>query len=386
MNLSKRAKAVSESPTLAITSRVKQLKKQGSDIVNFAAGEPDFDTPQQIKQAAIKAINDGFTKYTPTAGTLELRQAVSDKFKKDNSLNYLSEQIVVSCGAKHSLYNVIQAIADAGDEIIIQAPYWVSYPEMVRLAEAEPVILETKASENFKIDPKKLGKIITKKTKALILNSPSNPTGVVYTAEELEEIAKICVSKKIFVISDEIYEKLIYDDQRHISIAALGKDIFDLTITVNGVSKAFSMTGWRIGYIGASREIAGAIKKIQSHSTSNPTSISQAAALAALNMSENEIVRMRDEFQKRRDYMIQRLDKINKLSYIKPQGAFYIFCDISATNMNSDTFAQKLLDDTKVAVIPGRGFGRDDFVRLSFATDLESIKKGMDRIEKWVRQ
>jgi len=386
MNLSKRAKAVSDSPTLAITSRVKQLKKQGSDIVNFAAGEPDFDTPQEIKQAAIQSINKGFTKYTPVAGTLELREAVSEKFKKDNLLNYSADQIVISCGAKHSLYNTIQAIVDIGDEVIIPAPYWVSYPEMVNLAGAKPVSLETEDSEDFKINPKKLEKVISSNTKALILNSPSNPTGVIYNKKELEAIASICVSKKIFVISDEIYEKLIYDNQKHVSIAALGKEIFDLTITVNGVSKAFSMTGWRIGYLGAPAEITKAIKKIQSHSTSNPTSISQAAALAALKMSETEIIKMRDEFQKRRDYIMQRLDKISQIKYVKPQGAFYVFCDISKTGKKSDAFAKGLLEDAMVAVIPGRGFGQDNCIRLSFATDLESIKKGMDRIEKWVKQ
>lgn len=377
---------VSDSPTLAITSRVKQLKKQGHDVVNFAAGEPDFDTPQAIKQAAIDAINKGFTKYTPTAGIIELREAVAEKFKKDNSLDYPADQIVISCGAKHSIYNVVLAIAETDDEIIIPSPYWVSYSEMAILAEAKPVFLETSAQEDFKINPKKLEKIITKKTKALILNSPSNPTGVVYKRKELEEIAKICLSKKIYVISDEIYEKLLYDNEEFISIGSLGKDIFPQVITVNGVSKTFSMTGWRIGYLGASKDVASAVKKIQDHSTSNPTSISQMAALAALKMPEAEVVKMRDEFQKRRDYMIQRLDKIPQLKYIRPQGAFYIFCDIAKTKMNSNTFAEKLLDETKVALIPGKGFGRDDFVRLSFATDLESIKKGMDRIEKWLRQ
>jgi aspartate aminotransferase len=386
MNLSQRAKLVSDSPTLAITSRVKQLKKQGHDVVNFAAGEPDFDTPAEIKQAAIDAINKGFTKYTPTAGILELREAASEKFKKDNSLDYPADQIVISCGAKHSIYNVVLAIAEKNDEIIIPSPYWVSYPEMAILAEAKPVFLETSSDDDFKINPKKLEKLITKKTKALILNSPSNPTGVVYNRKDLEKIAEICLSKKIYVISDEIYEKLIYDNIEFVSIGSLGKDIFQLTITINGVSKTFSMTGWRIGYLGAAKDVASAVKKIQDHSTSNPTSISQMAALAALKMPETEVIKMRDEFQKRRDYMIQRLDKIPQLKYINPQGAFYVFCDIAKTKMNSNTFAEKLLDETKVALIPGKGFGRDDFVRLSFATDLESIKKGMDRIEKWLRQ
>ena len=386
MNPSQRLKEISESPTLAITSRVKQLKKDGHDIVNFAAGEPDFDTPQEIKLAAIEAINNGFTKYTPASGMPDLKKAVSERFKNNNLLDYDPKQIIISSGAKHSLYNAIMAIADKDDEIIIPSPYWVSYPEMVRLASAKPVFLNTTAEDSFKINPEKLEKAITKRTKAVILNSPSNPTGVVYSSDELKEVSKICVKKKIYVISDEIYEKLIYDSKKHASIASFGKDIFDLTITINGVSKAFSMTGWRIGYLGAPEEIAKAINKIQSHSTSNPASISQMAALAALKMSEDEIVKMRREFEKRRDYMTQRLDKIKKLSYIKPQGAFYIFCNISETGMKSDDFAKRLLEDKKVAVIPGRGFGRDDYVRLSFATDLDSIKKGIDRVEQWLKQ
>lgn len=386
MNLARRVKDVLGSPTLALTSKVKQLKKEGFDVINFTAGEPDFDTPKEIKQAAIDSINKGFTKYTPSTGTQELKEAICEKFKKDNSLDYSPDQIIVSCGAKHSLFNIVEALIERDDEVIIPSPFWVSYPEMVKLAEAKTVFLETEPQNNFKIDFKKLEKAITKKTKAFVLNSPSNPTGSVYSRQELEKLAKICVANKIFVISDEIYEKLIYDNQKHFSIASLGKDIYDLTITVNGMSKAFSMTGWRIGYLGASLEITNAIKRIQDHSTSNPTSISQVAALAALKMSENEVIKMREEFQKRRNYLIERLDKIKKLSYIKPQGAFYLFCNISQTKMGSHEFAKKLLEDTKVALIPGKDFGRDDFVRISFATDLESIKKGMDRIEQWVKQ
>jgi aspartate aminotransferase len=386
MDISQRLKEISESSTLAITSRAKQLRKDGFDIINFAAGEPDFDTPEEIKQAAIKAINDGFTKYTPVSGISDLKKAISEKFKRDNFLNYLPEQIVVSCGAKHSIYNTLMAIADKNDDIIIPSPFWVSYPEMVRLAEAKPIFLKTSAKDNFKINPRQLREVITKRTKALILNSPSNPTGVVYTFEELKEISKICIENKIFIISDEIYEKLIYDNQKHISIASLGKEIFDLTITINGISKAFSMTGWRIGYLGAPKQITKAINKIQSHSTSNPTSVSQIAALAALKMAEKQVLEMRDELQKRRDYMIQRLQKLTEINCIRPQGAFYIFCDISKTGIKSDDFAQRLLESQKVAVIPGRSFGRDDFIRFSFTTDLESIKKGLDRIERWLRQ
>ncbi|HOX54745.1 MAG: pyridoxal phosphate-dependent aminotransferase [Candidatus Omnitrophica bacterium] len=386
MNLARRVKDVLDSPTLALTSKVKQLKKEGFDVINFTAGEPDFDTPKEIKQAAIDAINKGFTKYTPSAGTQELKEAICEKFKRDNSLDYSPNQVIVSCGAKHSLFNIVEALIERDDEVIIPSPFWVSYPEMAKLVEAKTVFLETEPLNNFKIDLKKFEKAITKKTKAFILNSPSNPTGSVYSRQELEKIAEICVANKIFVISDEIYEKLIYDNQKHVSIASFGKDIYDLTITVNGMSKAFSMTGWRIGYLGAPQEIASAVKRIQDHSTSNPASISQAAALAALKMPEDQVIKMREEFEKRRNYMIERLDKIKKLSYIKPQGAFYLFCNISQIKMGSHEFAKKLLDDTKVALIPGKDFGRDDFVRISFATDLESIKKGMDRIEQWVRQ
>ncbi|MBM3248024.1 MAG: pyridoxal phosphate-dependent aminotransferase [Candidatus Omnitrophica bacterium] len=386
MNLARRVKDVLDSPTLALTSKVKQLKKEGFDVINFTAGEPDFDTPKEIKQAAIDSINKGFTKYTPSTGTQELKEAICEKFKKDNSLDYSPDQIIVSCGAKHSLFNIVEALIERDDEVIMPSPFWVSYPEMVKLAEAKTVFLETEPQNNFKIDFNKLEKAVSKKTKAFVLNSPSNPTGSVYSRQELEKIARICVANKIFVISDEIYEKLIYDNQKHVSIASFGKDICDLTITVNGMSKAFSMTGWRIGYLGAPQEIANAIKRIQDHSTSNPTSISQVAALAALKMPENEVIKMREEFQKRRNYLIERIDKIKKLSYVKPQGAFYLFCNISQTKMGSHEFAKKLLEDTKVALIPGKDFGRDDFVRISFATDLESIKKGMDRITQWLKQ
>ena len=382
--LSERIKKVSPSSTLAITAKAKKLKSEGRDILNFAAGEPDFDTPDFIKNAAIEAIKAGFTKYTPTTGTQDLKKAIVAKFKKDNSLIFTPEQIVVSCGAKHSIYNILLALISKGDEVLIPLPYWVSYPEMVYLCEGTPRFINTLPENNFKITAKQLEKSITPKTKLIILNSPSNPTGCVYNLDELTEIAKICVAKKIFVVADEIYEKIIFDNLKHISIAGLGKDIYDLTITVNGLSKSFSMTGWRIGYLGGALDIVEAISRIQDHSTSNPNSIAQKASVAALNAPDDFSKNMCQEFQKRRDYCLERLKKINELTEVIPQGAFYIFCDISKTGLDSLTFANRLLEEASVAVIPGAGFGRDDYVRISFATSIEQIGKGMDRIEEWL--
>lgn len=384
-NLANRTKKISSSPTLAISAKAKKLKSEGKDVVNFSAGEPDFDTPDFIKEKAIEAIKSGFTKYTATTGIAELKQLIVEKFKRDNSLQYSSNQIVVSCGAKHSIFNILLALIDKGDEVIIPAPYWVSYPEMVNLCEGEVKFIETQLQDNFKLIPKELKKSISSKTKLLILNSPSNPCGSVYNQKELEEIAEICVSQKICVISDEVYEKIIFDGLKHISIASLNKDIYDLTITVNGVSKSHSMTGWRIGYLGGPMDLIKAISNIQDHSTSNPTSISQMAAVAALSADDKFTRNMCEEFQKRRDYILIRLDKIKKLSYIKPQGAFYIFCNVSGCGMSSVEFASRLLDEKFVALIPGEGFGRDDCVRISFATSITQIEKGMDRIEEWVK-
>jgi aspartate aminotransferase len=386
MKLAQRIQNVAGSLTLEITARAKKLRQDGFDVINFAAGEPDFDTPDFIKQAAIKAIQDGFTKYTPTSGILELKTAISKKFQKENQLTYLPSQIVVSCGAKHSIYNLIQVLVEEGDEVIIPSPFWVSYPEMVKLSGASPVIFQTNIQGNFKINISIFKKAINKNTKLLILNSPSNPTGVVYSREELKKIAEVCAENKILVISDEIYEHLIYDGARHESIASLGKEIYDLTITVNGFSKSFSMTGWRVGYFGASEEIAKAVTKFQDHSTSNPASISQKAALAALASNENWKEKLRSEFEARKNLMLSCLDKISSLSYIRPQGAFYVFCDISKTGLNSDAFAKRLLEEEKVALIPGSGFGMDNFVRLSFSTSQEKIKQGVEKIEKWVKQ
>lgn len=385
--LAERIKKVNPSQTLILTAKAKRLKSEGHDIVNFAAGEPDFDTPDFIKEAAITAINSGFTKYTPTTGIDELKEAICAKLKNDNLLDYTPKQIVVSCGAKHSIFNTLSVLVNKGDGVLIPSPFWVSYPEMVALCEGKAQFIKTSPENNFKITAGDLKKNITRKTKALILNSPSNPAGCVYCERELREIARVCIAEKIFVISDEIYEKIIYDNLRHVSIAALGKDIYELTITINGLSKSYSMTGWRIGYLAGPYAIIEAVSKLQDHSTSNPVSISQKAAVAALKAADEVFSSgMRDEFQKRRDYAVRRLSQFKKISFVKPQGAFYIFCDISKTGLDCAAFANRLLDETKVAVIPGAAFGRNDYIRISFATGIAQIEKGMDRIEEWLNR
>lgn len=384
IRLAKRLEKINPSSTLAITAKAKKLKAEGHDIVNFAAGEPDFDTPDFIKDAAILAIKAGFTKYTPTTGIPDLKKAISDKLKKDNSLVYDPSQIVVSCGAKHSIFNALFVLLNKGDEAIIPSPYWVSYPEMVNLCEGKPRFIETSPKNDFKITIKDLQKHLSTKTKVIILNSPANPTGCVYGKEELSEIAKICVEKKIFIISDEIYEKLIYDNTKHISVASLGKDIYNLTITINGLSKSHSMTGWRIGYMAGPYDIIEAVSKLQDHSTSNPASIAQKAAQAALNAPDDFSKEMACEFQKRRDYAVERLSEMKRIGFVKPKGAFYIFCDISRSELDSQTLANRLLEEAYVSLVPGNAFGRDDYVRISFATSIEEIKKGMDRLRVWL--
>jgi len=384
--LAERLKKINPSSTLAITSKARKLKSEGRDIVSFAAGEPDFDTPDFVKDAAIAAIKAGFTKYTPTTGIPELKKLICQKFKKDNSLEYAPEQVIVSNGAKHSIYNALMALLNPHDEALIPLPYWVSYPEMVHLCQATPRFIKTRPEDNFKITPKELRKHISQKTKVLILNSPSNPTGAIYDRSELEEIASLCVEKNIFVISDEIYEKIIFDGVKHESIAGFNKDIYDLTVTVNGLSKSYSMTGWRIGYLAAPADVAAAISNLQDHSTSNPNSIAQKGAVAALSAPEDFTRDLCREFQKRRDYLAERLRKIPGLSFKLPQGAFYIFCDISRTGLGSMNFSERLLEEEYVSVIPGAAFGMDDFIRISFATSIEELQKGMDRIEKWVEK
>ena len=384
-SINRRIKDIIGSTTLAITAKANELKANGHDVVNFAAGEPDFDTPKSIKAAAIAAIEKGLTKYTPTSGTQELRETIAAKFKKDNQLDYKLSQIVVSCGAKHSIFNIIQVLADEDEEVLIPAPYWVSYPEMVKAAGAISKFIPTTAKAGFKITPEDLRRYAGNKTKILILNSPSNPTGMVYSRKELEPIAEFCVKNNIFVISDEIYEKLIYDTQEYTSIGALGKDIFELTITVNGVSKAYAMTGWRIGYAAGREEVMEYVKKFQDHATSNPTSISQAAAVQALKEPEDGIRAMRDEFRKRRDLMAAEFRGVPQISYVLPQGAFYLFCDFSKLG-SSEQIARQILDDVKVAAIPGDSFGAPGFIRLSFATSAERIQEGTKRIKEWIRQ
>ena len=386
MRLAKRVSDIAESVTLAITSRAKKMVREGIDVVNFAAGEPDFDTPMHIKAAGVEAINSGFTKYTPSSGILELREAIAQKLKKENHLDYSAAQIVVSNGAKHSLNNVFQVLCEEGNEVLIPSPYWLSYPAMVKMAQALPVYIPTSGKNNFKVTEKDLAAKITKKTRCLILNSPSNPTGSVYSSDELEFIASLAVKHDLYVVSDEIYEKLIYGSVKHVSIASLGKDIYDRTITVNGLSKSYSMTGWRIGYAAGPAEIMKAVANLQSHATSNPSSISQKAALAAITGDQKCVEEMRREFEKRRDVMVSRINAMGRISCVKPDGAFYVLCDISKMKISSAVAANRLLDEAKVAVIPGEPFGNDSVVRLSFATGMTGINKGLDRIEDWVKK
>lgn len=390
MSISKRVNLISSSPTLAITARAKQMKQEGIDVIGFGAGEPDFDTPAHIKEAAKKAIDSGFTKYTPASGMKELKEAICRKFENDNNLDYSPEEIIVSCGAKHSIFNAILTLCNEDDEVILPSPYWVSYPEMIKVAGAKPVILKATQENNFKITPQQLQETITPKTKLLILNSPSNPTGMVYTKNELSSISNTLTEKGIFCISDEIYEKIIYDGQTHISIASLTPEIKKLTIVVNGVSKSYSMTGWRIGYAAGPKEIIQAMSNLQSHSTSNPTSISQKAALAALEGPQEPLCNMVAEFVKRRDYIVERLNSIKEISCLKPRGAFYVFPEVSQIIgrifkgeiiKDSVFLAEILLDEANVAVVPGSVFGADEYLRLSYATSMKNISKGLERIE-----
>lgn len=392
MELSEKYRSVSPSSTLAIDSKYKEMKKSGLDVVGFGAGEPDFDTPRHIKDAAIKAINDGFTKYTPASGTLDLKKAICDKFKRENGLDYTVKNIVVSNGAKHALLNALGAIVNPGDEVLFSSPYWVSYKEMVKISDGVPVIIDTREEDNFKFTAEELEAAITDKTKALILNTPSNPTGMVYSESELAAIAEVVKKHDLFVISDEIYEHLIYDMERPRSIATID-GMKDRTIVVNGVSKTFAMTGWRIGYTAANEEITSLMANVQSHYTSNPNSIAQVAALAALTGPMDSVIEMKKAFNERRLYMVERMNKIPGVSCIKPEGAFYVMMNISAlkgkkidgkTIKTSDDFAGAFLEKELVAVVPCSGFGNDNFVRWSYATSMDNIKKGLDRLEKFI--
>ena len=385
MQLSSRANSLTPSLSLSVDSKAKAMKSEGLDVCSFAAGEPDFDTPEHIKAAAMAALESGFTKYTPSAGIPELRQAISEKLEKENGISYKPNQIVVSTGAKHSCYNAILATCQAGDEVIIPSPYWLSYPEMVRLAGAEPVFVHTKEENGWKLTRDEFENAMTPRTKMIILNSPNNPTGAVYTREEIEAIGAVAAEEEILILADEIYEKLIYEDHHHVSIASLGQDFYDLTITVNGFSKAYAMTGWRLGYLGAPEPIARAIDSIQSHVTSNPCSFAQKGALAALKGDQQSVADMRDEFDMRRQYMVERFSRIQNVSIVKPVGAFYILANIGKLGLTSQNFADRLLSKANVTVVPGIAFGDDRTVRFSYATSLDVIKKGMDRFEDFCR-
>ncbi|MFN2621418.1 MAG: pyridoxal phosphate-dependent aminotransferase [Chthoniobacterales bacterium] len=385
MEISARAAQLSPSLTLSIDSKAKAMKAEGIDVCGFGAGEPDFDTPEHIKQAAIAALEAGFTKYTPSAGLPELRQAIADKLEADNQLSYRASQVVVSSGAKHSCYNAILATCQPGDEVLIPSPYWVSYPDMVRLAGAEPVIVQTSERNGWKMRASDFENAMTPRTKMLILNTPGNPSGSVYTREELEGIVEVAAEEDIYILSDEIYEKLIYDDGKHVSVASLSKEAYDLTITVNGFSKAYAMTGWRLGYLAAPEAVAKAVDNIQSHSTSNPCSFAQKGAVAALKGDQQGLADMRDEFAMRRDYMFDRITKIPNITAVKPQGAFYILVNISQLGLSSQNFADRLLSKANVAVVPGAAFGDDRTVRLSYATSIDIIKKGLDRFQDFCR-
>ncbi|KHG42239.1 MAG: pyridoxal phosphate-dependent aminotransferase [Aphanizomenon flos-aquae KM1D3_PB] len=385
MKLAARVSQVTPSITLAIAAKAKAMKAEGIDVCSFSAGEPDFDTPAHIKAAAAKALDEGKTKYGPAAGEPKLREAIAHKLKNDNGLNYKSENVLVTNGGKHSLYNLIVALIDPGDEVIIPSPYWLSYPEMVTLVGGKSVIVETDASTGYKITPEQLKKAITPKTKLFVLNSPSNPTGMVYTPGEIKALAQVIVDADIYVVSDEIYEKILYDGVEHISIGSLGEEIFSRTLISNGFAKGYSMTGWRLGYLAGPVEIIKAASNIQGHSTSNVCTFAQYGAIAALESSQDCVEEMRQAFAKRRQVMFERLNAIPGLSTAKPDGAFYLFPDISKTGLKSLEFCNAILESHQVALIPGVAFGADKNIRLSYATDMETIEKGMDRLEKFVR-
>jgi len=389
--LSKRAPSLKPSPTLAISAKEKALKAQGIDIAGFGAGEPDFDTPEHIKKAAIDAINGGFTKYTPAAGMEQLKDAVIEKFKRDNGLEYKRDEIIISCGGKHSLFNLFQSLFGEGDEVLIPAPYWVSYPPMVELAGATPVIMDTSEKEDYQITEAMLRKHITIRTKAIVLNYPSNPVGSVYYRENLELIGKYAAEHNFFIVSDEIYEKLVYDDYKHVSIASMDKAFRDRTIVCHGVSKTYAMTGWRIGFAAGPKDIIQAMSNIQSQSTSNPTSISQMACIAALNGPQDCIASMVSEFKKRKDFLVEGFRGIDGVTCYDPRGAFYVFPNFSAYMKKrykgrpvktSAGLTEILLEEFHTAVVPGIEFGKEGYLRLSFATSMEIIQKGLDRIKK----
>ncbi|MBW7988903.1 MAG: pyridoxal phosphate-dependent aminotransferase [Planctomycetes bacterium] len=396
MKVSKRAQEVPPSATLAVSARAQELKAQGADVVGFGAGAPDFDTPEYIKEAAIEALKAGKTKYTAASGLIELRAAIAEKFKKDNGLDYKPEQVIVNIGGKHSVYEAMQAVLDPGDEVILGTPYWVTYPETIKLAGAVMKVVQTDKENSYKMTPSQLKEAITDKTAMVLINSPSNPGGFTYTPEELKAIAEVLEGTDVMVLSDEIYEKLIYGDTRFVSFASLSEDAYNRTLTLNGFSKTFSMTGWRLGYTAGPLEVIKAMGRLQSHMTSNAVTFGQYAAIAALGEpAEEAIESMRVEFERRGKYMVERLNGIEGVECPESTGAFYCFPDVSGhygRNINgaqingSMDFAKALLEQTNVALVPGLPFGCDNNVRLSFACSLEQITKGLDRLEEWLSQ
>ncbi|WP_195925178.1 pyridoxal phosphate-dependent aminotransferase [Sarcina ventriculi] len=390
MNLSKKAMNMEPSMTLALTAKAGELKAQGVDVISFGVGEPDFNTPQNIIDAATLAMNQGKTKYTAVSGITELKEAIVKKFYNDNGLNYKSENIIVSTGGKQCLFNVFAAVLNVGDEVLIPKPYWVSYPELVKLNDGIPVFVETNEEDDFKINFKNLEKSITNKTKAIVVNSPNNPTGSIYSKKELMEIADFAKKYDLYIISDEMYEKLTYGDNKHISIASLNEDAFNRTIVVNGLSKAYAMTGWRVGYAAGKKEIIKLMNNIQSHTTSNVNSIAQYASLEALTGQQEEMKIMQNEFDRRRKVMMKLLDDISDVSYIEPKGAFYILVNIEKILKKfkisgSSEFCEKLLDRENVVAIPGIAFGEDNYIRLSYATSMDSIETGLNRISNFIK-
>lgn len=395
LTLSKKAMAVKPSSTLAITAKAKEMRANGIDVVGFAAGEPDFNTPENVCKEAIDAINNGFTKYTPASGTNELKAAISKKFKEFNGLDYAPDQIVISNGGKHSLTNIFSAITNPGDEVIILAPFWLSYPEMVKMADGVPVIVYGAKENSYKVTAAQIEAACTDKTKAVIINSPSNPTGAIYTREELQAIADVIVKKDIYAVADEMYEQLIYGDEEHVSIASLGKEIYDRTITCSGFSKSYAMTGWRLGYTGSSKEIAKLMSAVQSHATSNPNSIAQKAAVEAINGPQDAVLAMKEAFNARREYMYARACGFPYIEVVKPQGAFYLFIDLNEVLTKSykgravtdaSVVADILINDYATAVIPCADFGAPNCIRLSYAISMEDIQKGLDRIESFLKE
>lgn len=393
LSLSQKARSVKPSSTLAITAKAKEMKMNQIDVVGFGAGEPDFNTPDNICQAAVKAIHDGFTKYTPASGTNELKKAICDKFESFNHLHYEPSQIVISNGGKHGLSNVFDALLNPGDEVIIPAPYWLSYPEMVKLSDGVPVYIYGTKEQGYKVTAQQIRAAVTDRTKAFILNTPSNPTGMIYTREELEEIAKVAIECDIYVVADEMYEHLVYGGEAHVSIASLNDEIYKRTITCSGLSKSYAMTGWRIGYTASSVEIAKLMSAMQSHATSNPNSIAQMAALEALSGSQDTVYYMCQEFDKRRKYMYERICQMPLVSCIEPKGAFYVFIDLADAIgktyegikiEDAAVFADVILKEFAVAVIPCADFGFENHIRLSYAIHMEQIKKGLERIEKFL--